>query len=62
MKFLSSLMLKNFSSHLTWKLFERPLTNGLHYLNEREQDWTYRYKSVYHSVLQAMKHSSREQP
>ena len=59
MKFFSSLMLKNFSSHLTWKL---SWTNGLHYFNEREEDLTSRYKMVYHSAMQAMKHGSREQP
>ena len=37
------------------------LRNGLHYFNEREQDRTSRYKRVYHSALQAMKHGSREQ-
>ena len=40
---------------------ERLLTS-LHYFNEREHDWTSRYKRVYHSALQAMKHGSREQP
>ena len=38
---LSSLMLKNFSSHLTWKLswtiaFSQMVS--IHYFNEREQD------------------------
>ena len=32
----SSVMLKNFSSHWTWKLSWK--FNGLHYFNEREQD------------------------
>ena len=38
------------------------LTNGLHYFNEREQDWTSRYRRVYDGTLQAMKHGSWEQP
>ena len=41
---------------------ERLFMNGLHYFSEHEQDWTSRYKRVYYSALQAMKHGSREQP
>ena len=34
MNSFSSLMLKNFSSHLTWKLSWTPFHNGLHYFDD----------------------------
>ena len=60
MKFFSSLMLKNFSSHLTWKLFWTPFHNWSPLF---QWTWTRKtscYKRVYHSALQAMKHGLRE--
>ena len=53
--------LRIFSAIWLESSIKRLLTNGLHYFNEREQDWTFRPKTVNYSALQAMKHGSREQ-
>ena len=60
-QFFSSLMLKNFSSHLTWKLSWTPFHKGSPLFQWTWTRLNFRYKRVYHSALQAMKHGSREQ-
>ena len=58
MKFFSSLMLKNFSQPFELKAVLNDFSQMVPIISMNAS----RYKRVYHSALQAMKHGSREQP